>query len=153
MLRAPRLPLPTRTWAASAPPSPSWISMGQCRVTAGVLTALELSGATWTAPTPARVKTSSSVPGSPTTPGHTRHAQLLFQWWWLQLLPLLPSLPSYPSVPAHVPAHSHQVPAHAHVPVQSGAFTSGFGPNTGTLQPYGQFIPKKSSSGSDAVKF
>merc|ERR1712211_230874 len=79
MLRAPRLPLPTRTWAASAPPSPLWISMGQCRVTAGVLTALELSGATWTAPTPARVKTSSSVPGSPTTPGHTRHAQLLFQ--------------------------------------------------------------------------
>merc|ERR1712012_520713 len=61
----------------------------------------------------------------------------------------LPVQPSYPSVPAH----SHQVPAHAHVPVQSGAFTSGFGPNTGTLQPYGQFIPKKSSSGSDAVKF
>ena len=81
----------------------------------------------------------------------------------------LPVQPSYPSVPAHVPAHSHQVPAHAHVPVQSGAFTSGFGPNTGTLQPYGmkyqiklnffnshvsgQFIPKKSNSGSDAVKF
>merc|ERR1712209_403149 len=65
----------------------------------------------------------------------------------------LPVQPSYPSVPAHVPAHSHQVPAHAHVPVQSGAFTSGFGPNTGPLQPYGQFIPKKSSSGSDAVKF
>merc|ERR1712012_1369056 len=36
----------------------------------------------------------------------------------------------------------------APLPVQSGAFTSGFGPNTGTLQPYGQFIPKKSSSGS-----
>merc|ERR1712211_8598 len=102
MLRAPRLPLPTRTWAASAPPSPSWISMGQCRVTAGVLTAPELSGATWTAPTPARVKTSSSVPGSQTTPGHTRHVPLLFQWWWLQLPPLLPSLhPSQSSPPTH----------------------------------------------------
>merc|ERR1719323_1858904 len=31
----------------------------------------------------------------------------------------LPVQPSYPSVPAHVPAHSHQVPAHAHVPAHS----------------------------------
>merc|ERR1712209_84101 len=88
-----------------APPSPSWISMGQCRATAGVLTALELSGATWTAPTPAHVKTSSSVPGSQTTPGHTRHAPLLSPWWWLQLLPLLPSLPPSQSSP---PTHQFQ---------------------------------------------
>merc|ERR1719429_607335 len=43
---------------------------------------------------------------SPTTPGHTRHAQLLSLWWWLQLLPLLPSLPPSQSSP---PTHQFQL--------------------------------------------
>merc|ERR1712107_442347 len=59
----------------------------------------------------------------------------------------IPVQPSYPSVPAHVPAHSHQVPAHAHVPVQSGAFTSDLDP---TLEPSSLMV--NSSQRSPAVE-
>merc|ERR1712130_908900 len=62
--------------------------------------------------------------------------------------------------------HPHPAPVPSY-PVQSGAFTSGgyhggfngnFGvANTGTLQPYGQYLPKSanraSGSSSDSVKF
>jgi len=73
-----------------------------------------------------------------------------------------PAAPSASFTAPYVPAHSHvqvpAVPAHSHVqvPVQSGAFTSGIQqPNYGTLQPYGQFIPKTANNDVDssAVKF
>merc|ERR1711874_638225 len=79
-----------------------------------------------------------------------------------------PAAPSASFTAPYVPPHSHvqqvpSVPAHQHVPIQSGAYTSGiqqpsYGiqqPNYGTLQPYGQFIPKTANNDVDssAVKF
>merc|ERR1712012_1449990 len=63
--------------------------------------------------------------------------------------------PPPPTYVAH-PAHHHPAPVHP----ASGGFQGGFQgiPNTGTLQPYGEFIPKSSnavssSSSKDAIKF
>merc|ERR1739845_69970 len=57
-----------------------------CRETAGQWTALELSGATWTLPTPP-ARTSCLLRGSPTTPGLTRPAPPQ-----LQALPCAPPM-------------------------------------------------------------
>merc|ERR1712012_831317 len=82
--------------------------------------------------------------------------------------------PPPPTYVSHVPAHVHvpaapsaaftapvnTIPAHHHQHPASGGYQGGFQgiPNTGTLQPYGEFLPKSSnavssSSSSDAIKF
>merc|ERR1712012_1123008 len=65
--------------------------------------------------------------------------------------------PAAPSAAFTAPVNTY--PAHHHHPA-SGGYQGGFQgiPNTGTLQPYGEFIPKSSnavssSSSKDAIKF